>query len=201
MAREICSNCERPVRVCLCSVISKVNCPFDVIILQHPKEVGVYNNTAKLLSLAVNNVEVFVGESWVDLGSLGVQATDSCFLVFPGEGAISSVEQNLIGLQMKNPEPRVKLILLDGTWRQAKRMFRENKWLDSIPKISFENGKYLSNYTIRKEPVEGFLSTLEALVYSVREVSQYENWGEPLLALFNKMVENQLRFDPRKIRP
>lgn len=201
MAREICSNCERPVRVCLCSVISKVNCPFDVIILQHPKEVGVYNNTVKLLSLAVNNVEVFVGEIWGELGSLGVQATDSCFLVFPGEDAITSSEQDLISSKMMSSEPNIKLILLDGTWRQAKRMFRENKWLDSIPKISFENGKYISNYIIRKEPVEGFLSTLEALVYSVREVNQDENWGEPLLALFSKMVENQLKFDPRKVRP
>ena len=56
-------------------------------------------------------------------------------------------------------------------------MVRENPWLNKMTQVSFELDKYSSNYTIRKEPVEGFLSTLEALVYSVREASEDERWG------------------------
>lgn len=200
MSREICHNCDRPKRVCLCSAISNVSSPYDIIVLQHPKEVGIYNNTVKLLELCVNEVTVFVGEKWADLESIGLKHDGHSFLIFPGEDAMSNFDKEALSFKFNRSGPRITIVLIDGTWRQAKKIYRENEWLKSIPKFSFSNGKYLSNYTIRKEPKDGFLSTLEAVVYTVREASGDGQWGEALFKLLQTMVDNQLRFDPRKIR-
>jgi DTW domain-containing protein len=201
MSREKCIKCFRPIGVCLCSAVLEIDCPYSILVLQHTKEVAVYNNTVSLMGLCLKELKVFVGERWEGLASIGLSELDNCFLIFPGKDAVAiSNEKASFVLNKNQKSSKVTFILIDGTWRQAKRMFRENKWLEGIPKFSFDSGVYLSNYTIRKEPVDGFLSTLEAVVYSVREASQNEKWGWQLLVLLQKMVDKQLKFDPRKIR-
>lgn len=201
MAREKCIRCYKPLKVCLCSAVQKIDSPYNILVLQHPKEVEVYKNTVSLLGLCLKDIKVFVGEQWGGLSAFGLSELDSCFLIFPGEDArLMNLEKIRLNLDENIGEAKITLILIDGTWRQAKRIYRENKWLKSLPKFSFEVGKYCSNYKIRKEPEVGFLSTLEALVYSVREASQNQEWGAQLLLLLQKMVDNQLKFDPRRIR-
>ena len=36
-----------------------------------------------------------------------------------------------------SPIRAVTLVVLDGTWHHARSLFRENPWLDALPKYAF----------------------------------------------------------------
>jgi len=72
-------------------------------------------------------------------------------------------------------------------------MYRANSWLHELPHLVIRP-ECESNYRIRKQPRRGCLSTIEALVHAL-QVMEPEIQGLPqLLAAFDSMVDDQLRF-------
>ena len=53
-------------------------------------------------------------------------------------------------------------MVVDGTWSQAKKVVRENPLLSSLPRYAFQPPAP-SEYRIRREPQENYVSTIEAL--------------------------------------
>nr|MBA2817276.1 DTW domain-containing protein YfiP [Candidatus Pantoea persica] len=51
-------------------------------------------------------------------------------------------------------------IMLDGTWTEARKMFRKNPWLDALPVMSL-NVTAPSRYTLREAYGEGQHCTTE----------------------------------------
>lgn len=85
------------------------------------------------------------------------------------------------------------LIVLDGTWAQASSMYRANEWLKGLPHLVIRP-QIESNYRIRRQPKEGCLSTIEALVQTLQTLEP-ETQGLPqLLEVFDQMVDRQLDF-------
>lgn len=54
-------------------------------------------------------------------------------------------------------------IILDGTWKEAARMFRLSEYLKDIPSISL-NPDHSSEYTLRRGASDGELCTVEAAI-------------------------------------
>ena len=166
-----------------------IDLPLAVLILQHPQEPSRKDNavsSAQLLTEHLNPCHVSVGLSWRNLEAaiknfsaisgvdelkrpalwatlyLGTQKQSR------GESETPEEEPGLYYLDKKgNPkepdnDPIGGLILLDGTWAQAKTMWWRNAWLlktkrmHLIPKQKSLYGK------IRKEPRPECVSTLEA---------------------------------------
>ena len=157
----------------------------DVIILQHPRESKHPLNTARILKMGLSNCEVWTGEDFSGHPLLQkVLKEKSCYLLFPGTNAKTTREV----LQTATPEA---LIVLDGTWRKAKKIYYSNPQLQQLPCIELTDLP-ISDYRIRKAPGEGALSTVEATVALLRQASHNSKAHQQLLDTFRLMIEQQI---------
>jgi DTW domain-containing protein YfiP len=158
------------------------------VILQHPRESSVPINTARLAELGLPNAELHVGVEFgasPRLREILQDRTAPPILLYPGEGARS--------LESEPPEGPVTLIVLDGTWWQARKLFRTNPALSELPRYAL-NPAAPSRYRIRREPADHCVSTIEAIVEALGHLERDTPGLAGLLAPFDAMVEHQLRF-------
>ncbi|XP_074310944.1 uncharacterized protein LOC141646864 [Silene latifolia] len=108
-------------------------------------------------------------------------------VLFPSENAVA-VEA--IDFQVKN------LIVLDGTWSKAKRMYLENPWLRILPSVRLDVEKLSLFSEVRRQPKAGYLSTIESIVYALKALGETESLSglDNLLEVFESMVEDQRRY-------
>jgi DTW domain-containing protein YfiP len=181
MSRPQCPRCQRPVSHCLCALIPSLASRTRVQILQHPSEAGHALNTARLAALGLTNAELRVGESFEDLPV--EDGTDS-FLLFPGDDAVPLVEL------AKRAEP-LRLVVPDGTWRKARKLLHLNPRLAALPRVALPAGM-TSRYRLRKAPMPGALSTLEAIVAALNTLEGHGRF-DPLLRPFEALIEAQIK--------
>ena len=180
MSRSQCPRCQRPPSHCLCALISSITNDTAVLILQHPSESGHALNTARLAALGLTNAELRIGERFEDLpADDGVEN----YLLFPGERAIGVGEL----AQASGP---LRLIVPDGTWRKARKLLHLNPGLASLPRATLPEG-LVSRYRLRKAPMPGALSTLEAIVTALNLLEGDDRF-EALLKPFDAMIEAQI---------
>lgn len=180
--RPVCSRCSRPPILCVCNVLPSdlISTAFtDILILQHPNEFRKRNlSTVPLIRLVLQNVQVRVGYSF-DLEQLApVQQALSAgvkpLLLYPGDYAISLDDASNDGVPLStllqhsplNQDAtgiQHLLIVVDGTWSEAKRMVRDSRnLLETCQQVQFAS-KVSSIYdAVRPEPDGHCLSTLEA---------------------------------------
>uniref|UniRef100_F6HEP2 tRNA-uridine aminocarboxypropyltransferase n=1 Tax=Vitis vinifera TaxID=29760 RepID=F6HEP2_VITVI len=103
-------------------------------------------------------------------------------LLFPSEKSVAVEE---IDFEVKN------LIVLDGTWAKAKRMYNENPWLKLLPHLKLEVEKMSLYSEVRHQPKAGYLSTIESIVYSLKAVGDNPEGLDGLLDVFESMVGDQ----------
>lgn len=107
------------------------------------------------------------------------------YVLFPGPTA-SPVEQL--------PRERdVSLIVLDGTWWQARKLLKLNPALAGLPRVAFRPSAP-SAYRIRRQPAEFCVSTIEALAQVLKTLEPPGERFERLLDPFHAMVERQRWF-------
>lgn len=181
MPRPRCVRCTRPLSHCLCALIPSLVAHTKIIILQHPDEQHHALNTARWVALGVQQAELRVGEYFPTLAEEldGV----ACALLFPGEHAqpVSAVTAE--------QRPAV-LIVLDGTWRKARRLLYCNPWLSTLPRLTLPAGLH-SRYRLRKAPQAGALSTVEAVVHGLNVLDTPMSF-DALLRPFEALIEGQI---------
>jgi len=179
--REVCSNCSRPPILCVCKVLPKevIATSTNILILQHPNEFRKRNlSTVPLMRLVLKNVEVRVGYSFElqDLASVmdALECGRTPLLLYPGPDAISlddagndSSQETSVSIRSdtvkEQYQPGHLLILIDGTWAEAKRIIRESpSLLRHCQQVQFEAESSSLYDAVRKEPDGHCLSTLEA---------------------------------------
>ncbi|WP_257287252.1 MULTISPECIES: tRNA-uridine aminocarboxypropyltransferase [unclassified Endozoicomonas] len=186
MARAQCQRCERPLQFCICQDLQLEQACCELLILQHPDEVKHPLNTARILKLGIKNCKILVGEDFNENPHLKIllENKKGC-LLFPGDGALQSSEyQKIHGL------PDV-CILLDGTWRKARKILHLNPQLQSLPWISLSENLE-SSYRIRKTPHQSALSTVEAAVCLMRVFSGDPRVHQNCLDSFRTMIDRQI---------
>jgi DTW domain-containing protein YfiP len=186
--RSVCSGCARPSVVCLCASITRLSTRTKVVILQHPRESDVPINTARLCQLSLEQAELHVGVSFAGAPALGARLNDPAapaILLYPGDDARDLAESP--------PAGPVTLVVLDGTWWQAKKLFQHNPQLAQLPRYSLSPSAP-SRYRIRREPALHCISTIEAIgeALTLLEPGGFER--ERLLEPFDAMVEHQLHY-------
>lgn len=142
--------------------------------------------TARMASLCLPNAELLVGMRWDEDARLAAALGDPArtpILLYPGPGARD--------ILVEPPEGPVTLVMVDGTWSQAKTLVRDNPVLHALPRYAFAAPEP-SHYRIRKEPRDEYCSTIEALMHALGALE-----GEParfraLLDPFHAMVDAQL---------
>lgn len=185
MPRAECPRCKRPVDYCFCKHIKSETGALEIVILQHPKETRHPMNTAKIAELGLTNCTILTGEDFSNNSELhNLLSTKKCYLLFPKPGAIDS--QNITAAE----RPEV-VIILDGTWKKARKIYHCNPALRQLPAISIHHDQP-SEYRIRKVPGDTALSTVEAAVILLRHTSNNNTSHKSLLDAFGRMIDLQI---------
>jgi len=194
-SREMCWECRRPLRVCYCSAVQPIETRTKIVILQHPRESDVPINTARIAELALSNSTLHVGLDFARDAALAAALSDPeapPVLLFPSEGAKD--------LALEAPPGPVTLVVIDGTWWQASKLFKLNPFLQALPRYGLAPSTQ-SRYRIRREPAAHCLSTIEALEAALSLLERRAGGFPELLKPFDTMVETQLDFVNREHRP
>jgi DTW domain-containing protein YfiP len=150
--------------------------------LQHHKEQFHPYNTAIIAELSLANCSIIRGEDFTYNKELNkVIEQDDCLLLFPSD----EKQQNNLLANINNKT----IIVIDGSWRKAKKIFYLSKNLHSLPKLTIKTDKN-SLYTIRKTKTPHFLSTIESIKY-VLETNHKGNYN-CLLTPLEKMIDYTL---------
>ncbi|PNX75686.1 toll interleukin receptor [Trifolium pratense] len=108
-------------------------------------------------------------------------------LLFPSDNAVSVSDLDDVGFEVKN------LIVLDGTWAKAKRIYSENPWLNILPHLKLEVNEMSLYGEVRNQPKAGYLSTIESVVFALKAVGENHTGLDNLLDTFECMVDDQRR--------
>ncbi|WP_102505048.1 tRNA-uridine aminocarboxypropyltransferase [Salinivibrio kushneri] len=188
-----CSRCHKAHAICICDAITKIDNPNPVILLQHPDEVSHPKNSACLLSLSLQHCVTLVGEDFSQHPQLNGLLADpdiNYVVLYPGENALPLSEMMAEGASAKQG-----IILLDGTWKKAYKMYQLSTNLQALPSVSIA-AKMPSHYQIRKSRKPGALSTLEAGYMALSQLEDNAKRYQPLLDSFDTMIARQLAFLP-----
>jgi DTW domain-containing protein YfiP len=194
-SREMCWRCRRPKRVCYCAAVRPIDTRTRVVILQHPRESDVPINTARIAELSLSNSALHVGIDFASDRALQAALSDPAapaVLLYPSDGAKD--------LALEPPPGPVTLVVIDGTWWQASKLFKQNPFLHALPRYGLAPSEE-SRYRIRREPAAHCLSTIEALEAALGVLEHRPGGFPELLEPFDTMVETQLDFIARENRP
>ena len=172
MARHLCLQCQRPTKGCICAFICDIDNKIPVLVLQHPSEAKQTKGTVAILQSSLNACQVLVGEDFSDNTELNrLLEHHQALLLYPSEQA---VELSLMSDAFDNHATGINvtkaplLIILDGTWKKAYRMFMLSTNLHKLEQVCLPD--YLANngqYLIRKVAKKNALSSLEATCYAL----------------------------------
>lgn len=183
--RELCLRCRRPVAVCFCASVTKVDSHTRIVFVQHPLEAKVAISTCRMAHLSLPNSELHVEIDPDASSSLRARAAEpDTYLLFPSPGAVDPSELSA---------PPKNLIVVDGTWDNAKKLLLRSPMLSALPRLGLKP-KAPGNYRIRKEPAEHCLATIEAVSQVLDAVERAPGKFAPILSAFDAMVEKQLAF-------
>lgn len=186
--RRRCARCGRPESTCYCEHVTALESRTRVVLLQHPREREVAIGTARMASLCLTNSELHVGIRWTGSAALERALSDPerpAALLYPGP--------NSIDVMLEPPTTPVTLVVIDGTWSQTRKLLRENPELAALPRFAF-TPPGPSEYRIRAEPHEHFVSTIEALALVLGALEKKPGGFDALLAPFRAMVDRQIHY-------
>jgi DTW domain-containing protein len=186
VARELCPSCRRPPKVCYCAALPRLATTTKVVILQHPRERDMPIGTARMASLCLQGSSLHVGVRWDGSAELAALLSDPArppILLYPAAEAKDILTEP--------PAGPVTLVVVDGTWSQAKNVVRDNAILRGLPRYAF-TAPAPSQYRIRREPRDEYVSTIEALMYVLGALEGDAARFAALLAPLHAMVDAQL---------
>lgn len=167
--------------------------------------------TAQLLESSLPRAKVVTGLSWRNLGhALGDEAVDArrWALVFPDrEGGGNEVRSR--GGAALESSALEGLVVLDGTWSQAKTLYWRNPWLGRLHRVSLRPGEPSIYGRLRAEPRREYVSTLESVGAALTLVGEPPEVEAGLRRVFRTLVQRardanlpkEARKLPRRSRP
>ena len=165
-----------------------------VVILQHPQEPDKLLGTAALCVRSLTNAELKIGLSWRSHRAiLGEDAKPSEWgVLYLGPQGLPP-EPPLIALDKKNKPlaelpPLRGIILLDGTWSQAKALWWRNPWLLKLRRLVLRPTAPSFYGKLRKEPRSECVSTIECAAYTLQFLGDRTEVSPALLENFRRML-------------
>jgi DTW domain-containing protein YfiP len=172
---------------CFCDRITVLPTRTRILLLQHPREKRVAIGTARMAHLALPNSRLRVGLDFAEDPEVQAVLSQSpaTYVLFPGPGATP--------VEKLARDHDVTLIVLDGTWWQARKLLKLNPAIAVLPRIAFRPRKP-SAYVIRREPADFCVSTIEALAEVLKVLEPEGDRFSRLLDPFHAMVARQRWF-------
>ncbi len=209
MKESMCENCGKTLDLCVCSDITELATRLHVLILQHPQEPDKDLGSARLAHLCLPNSTLKVGLSWPNLKkALGRESSPTRWAVLylgagkksadrPGPNKDSSALTlvNKQGVPLPNQKELLAelegIVILDGTWSQAKTLWWRNAWLLKLRRAILTPQKPSLYRELRKEPRKECLSTIESIAQSLSALGEDEKIEKGLTEVFKKLLDKQ----------
>ena len=171
-----CPRCQKPLPLCICDSIIPIENKISLLILQHPQEQDRALGTARLTGLHFKNAVLKIGLSWPSLSkALGRPVHDPSrwAVLYLGSAKVAGLEtdRDIVAIDRKgqveeNQRAILKdiegIVLLDGTWSQAKALWWRNAWMLKCQRIILDPARPSRYGKLRREPRKDGLSTIEA---------------------------------------
>ena len=202
--RRCCYTCRKPVATCYCALVRPFTPPAQFIILIHPDETRRSVATGRMAHLYLKGSRLIDGIDFSDHREVNELLADPALhpvLLYPHPRAT-----NLN--QLPHPDrarifPRDKrlvIFVLDGTWRNARKMLHLSDCLRRLPMISL-TAATPSAFHVRKQPRAGCLATIEAIHQLIDLISMPSNLPtrphDAMLEAFRFMVDMQIAGEAR----
>ncbi|CAH1373941.1 unnamed protein product, partial [Tenebrio molitor] len=183
----------RPSSVCWCGSLPKPRlCPKSrIILLQHPAEEKRCLRTAPMLHFGLSDGKclVYKGKRFPGKhqGLEDILTEKNTILLYPSPAAVDL--KTVVGSDINTT---FNLVIIDGTWPQAKAIYASNPILHKIRQVKLLTNS-VSNYIIRTQPTEGCLSTLETATEALTLLENdeiYRKLLDPLRTLCEFQLQN-----------
>ncbi len=197
-----CPRCHKPLPLCICDSITPIQNRVALLILQHPQEQDRALGTARLTALHFRDAVLKIGLSWSSLSkALGRPVADPSrwAVLYLGSAKVADLEtdRDIVAINRKGEiEDNQRailgdiegIVLLDGTWSQAKALWWRNAWMLKCQRVIL-GPKHPSRYgQLRKEPRRDGLSTIEAAGMLLGALERRPDITATLDASFGRML-------------
>lgn len=159
-----CDVCLLPRLNCLCPYQVTTTARAEVWLIMHPYEAYKPTNTGRLIKDVLPSTRIFQwSRTEPDEELLALLASDRYrpFLIFPDDQP--DYADRIVRQPTVDSEQIPVFIILDGTWRQARRMFRQSAYLAALPILPLHTER-LTRYKLRTPASESHLCTAEVAI-------------------------------------
>jgi len=178
-----CPRCCLQLESCVCRVLPTVVARTEIVLIRHISERLLTSNTGRFaaLSLPKSRILAYGGGELFDAGVLAAPRTALLYCSGP-----------------PRPLPFIpeRLIVLDGSFRQARRMYKRVPELRELPELSLPAPRVTPTRLRRPTQPEG-MSTIEAIAAALSALEGPE-LAAPLWALHAELVSRADRVRGRK---
>ncbi len=195
-----CPRCRKPADLCVCDGIVPIANRIALLILQHPQEQDRALGSARLAALQLKNAVLRIGLSWPSLSkALGRPAEPRRWaILYLGSAKVGQLarDRDVVALDRKGeaePDQDAALsdiegvVVLDGTWSQAKTLWWRNPWMLKCRRVVLGPRRPSRYGKLRREPRREGLSTIEAAAMLLGRLDRPEI-EETLVASFERML-------------
>jgi DTW domain-containing protein YfiP len=199
---DVCPKCEKLAKLCICEAIEPVDNRIFVLILRHPQEQDRKLGTAKIATLQLKNSALKTGLSWANLSKAsGIPESDpkKWGVLYLGTAKTSEPlpPAPLTALNRKGGvaedqsvlDDLVGIILLDGTWQQAKALWWRNAWMLKCRRLVLQPPNVSLYGSLRKEPRKESVSTIEAAAHTLAALENDDSLVEKILPPFKLLLK------------
>lgn len=197
----VCTRCLKPQPLCVCDDIQPVANRIALLILQHPQEQDRLLGTARVAAQQFADATLKVGLSWPSLAkALGRPADPKQWATLflgstkgadfpPGrEVAVFDRKGAAVPDQDRALAEIEGVILLDGTWSQAKTLWWRNAWLLKGKRIALKPRRPSLYGKRRREARREGLSTIEAAGLVLSRLEERPEIEATVTATFRRML-------------
>lgn len=168
-----CDHCQLPVLNCLCPYQVQAQSVAQVWLLTHPIEQYKPTNTGRLIADVITTTKVFTWYRVAPDETLAALLKDpqyAPFLIFPDDQPdYAERVVSIDAVHTAKAQARIPVfIILDGTWRQARRMFRRSPYLDKLPVLPLHTHRE-TRYRLRKPASKAHVCTAEVAIELLRQ--------------------------------
>ena len=197
-----CPNCGKPMPLCICDSVTPIENRIAILILQHPQEQDRALGTARLTARHFENAVVKIGLSWPSLSkALGRHVADPSrwAVLYLGSAKVSEFDTDaeIVAINRKGEMEEGQrailkdiegIVLLDGTWSQAKALWWRNAWMLKCQRVILGPRQPSRYGHLRKEPRRDGLSTIEAAGLMLGALEKRPDIAATLNASFERML-------------
>ncbi|KOO03460.1 tRNA-uridine aminocarboxypropyltransferase [Vibrio nereis] len=188
-----CQFCQVSEKHCICEHQPNIQSDIAVMLLVSDNEVFKPSNTGRLILDTVQEGYVFQwSRTEPDQEMLKLLSNEDYqpIVIFPDEYVDN--KSRLIAGNAREfcSDKKPLLIFLDGSWREARRIFRKSLYLDSLPVLSIQPDT-ISQYMMRRSDNEQHLATAEVASLVFAELKE-QDAADTLTHWFEAFKESYL---------